>query len=49
MVAGEYVAIVGEAIVAHGKSFNAVADEADRHGLKPYFYKVPLSDKALVI
>lgn len=48
--AGEYIAIVGEAIVAHGQNFEAVLSEAEKKtGQEPFMYKVPASDRELVV
>jgi len=47
--AGEYIAIVDEAVVAHGRDFKAVLDEAEKHGDEPYFHKVPPADKELIV
>lgn len=47
--ADEYIAIVGEAVVAHGRDFTAVLLEAEEHGPSPYFHKVPAADKDLVV
>ncbi|OGG43776.1 MAG: hypothetical protein A3F84_13430 [Candidatus Handelsmanbacteria bacterium RIFCSPLOWO2_12_FULL_64_10] len=48
--AGEYIALVGEAIVAHGKDFEAVLKEAgQKTGREPFIYKVPASDRELVV
>ena len=47
--AGEYIAIVDEAIVAHGKDFQAVLLTAERQtGQEPFMYKVPLADREVV-
>ena len=47
--AGEYIAIVKDAVVAYGKDFNAVLQEAERHGKEPLIHKVPVADKDLVV
>lgn len=47
--AGEYIAIIGESIVAHGYDFNKVLKEAEEHGGNPYIHKVPSADKELVV
>lgn len=47
--AGEYIAIVGEQIVAHGKDFAAVLQEAEQHGQSPFIHKVPAADKDVVV
>ncbi|MBI4553470.1 MAG: hypothetical protein HY710_14490 [Candidatus Latescibacteria bacterium] len=46
---GEYIAIIGEAVVAHGKDFKTVLQEAERHGKAPFIHKVPAADKDLVV
>lgn len=38
---GEYIAIVGEKIVAHGKHLKEVMQKAKRHSPNPLIYKVP--------
>ena len=43
--AGEYIAIVDETVVAHGKDFKKVLEEAKTHGKEPLFHKVPVADK----
>ena len=45
---GEYIAIVDEAVVAHGKDLKAVFSEAEKYG-KPLVHKVPRADKELII
>lgn len=45
---GEYIAIVGEEIVAHGKNFKAVFRAAEKRGT-PYIHKVPRADRELVV
>ncbi len=47
--AGEYIAIIGEAVVAHGKDFKQVLQEAEKYSKGPYIHKVPSSDKELVV
>lgn len=47
--AGEYIAIIGESIVAHGKEFQKVLKEAEKYGEEPFIHKVPSSDKELVV
>ena len=47
--AGEYIAIIGEAIVAHGKDFQKVLEEAEKQGKEPYIHKVPSSDKEMIV
>ena len=46
---GEYIAIVGEEIVAHGKDFKQVLKEAEEIGKVPFIHKVPFLDKELVV
>ena len=46
--AGEYIAIVGEKIVAHGSDFLEVAEEARKVASSPLFHKVP-TDEVMVI
>ena len=43
--AGEYIAIVNDVVVAHGKDFKEVLKEAKKHGDEPLFHKVPIADK----
>ena len=46
---GEYIAIVDEAIVAHGKDFQMVLLTAERQtGQEPSIYKVPPADREVV-
>jgi len=47
--AGEYIAIIGESVVAHGKNFKEVLKDAEKHGKEPFIHKVPSSDKELVV
>ena len=46
--AGEYIAIVGEKIVAHGSDFLEVSKEAKKVAPRPLFHKVP-TDEVMVI
>jgi len=47
---GEYIAIVGESIVAHGKDFKAVLAVAESQtGQEPFIYKVPPADREVVV
>lgn len=46
--AGQYVAIVGESVVAHGQDFAAVLEKAERFG-EPFIHKVPRADRDLVV
>ena len=45
---GEYIAIVGEKVVAHGRNFRTVFEEAERHG-KPLVHKVQPADKEMIL
>ena len=47
--AGEYIAVIGESIVAHGKDFKKVLNEAKKYGKKPFIHKAFYSDKELVV
>ena len=47
--AGEYIAIMEEAIVAHGKDFKKVLNEAERYGKEPFIHKVLPLDKDLIV
>lgn len=48
--AGEYIALVGEAIVAHGKDFEAVLKEAEQKtSQEPFIYKVPPAGREVVV
>ena len=47
--AGEYIAIVDDGVVAHGKNFNAVREEAKKHGEDPLLHKVPAPGKDQVV
>ena len=47
--AGEYIAIIGESIAAHGKNFKEVVKDAKKNKEAPYIYKVQPLDKALVV
>ena len=46
---GEYIAIIGESVVAHGKDFKKVLKEAEKHDKEPYIHKVPYNNKELVV
>ena len=46
---GEYVAIVGEAVVAHGEDLEEVLQEAEKVGTDPLLHKVHRIDKELVV
>jgi len=39
--AGQYIAVVGRRIVAHGYDFEKVYQEAKKYGVDPVFDKVP--------
>jgi len=47
--AGEYIAIIGESIVAHGKDFQKVLKEAEKYGKEPFIHKAFSSDKELIV
>ncbi len=47
--AGEYIAIIGEVVVSHGKDFKKVLDEAEKYGKEPFVHKVPPINKDLVV
>lgn len=47
--AGEYIAIVGDSVVAHGNDFQKVLKDAEKSGAEPFIHKVPSSDKELVV
>ncbi|MEW6481974.1 MAG: DUF5678 domain-containing protein [bacterium] len=46
---GEYIAIVGNSVVAHGKDFKNVLKKAEKKGEEPFIYKVPPKDKLMVV
>jgi len=46
---GEYVGIVENRIVAHGKNFKEVLEIAQKAGEVPFIHKVLPSDKELVV
>ena len=46
---GEYIGIVRDKIVAHGKDFKKVLAEAEKAGKDPYIHKVLSPDKELVV
>lgn len=46
--AGQYIAIVGESVVAHGEDFAAVLEKAEKYG-EPFIHKVPRADRDLVV
>ena len=46
---GEYIAIVGESVVSHGKDFKKVLSKAEKYGKNPYIHKVPPMNKDLVV
>lgn len=39
--AGQYIAVIGKKIVAHGHDFEKVYEKAKRYGENPLFDKVP--------
>ncbi len=47
--AGEYVAILNESVVAHGKDFKAVLEEAEQHGKDPLIHKVPAANTDWIV
>lgn len=47
--AGEYIAIIGESVAAHGKDFKQVLQEAEKQGKEPFIHKVSSSEKELVV
>ncbi|MFQ6116062.1 MAG: DUF5678 domain-containing protein [bacterium] len=47
--ASEYIAIIGESVVAHGKDSKEVLKQAEKHGKEPFIHKVPSSDKELIV
>ena len=46
---GEYIAIIKNNIVSHGKDFNKVLASAEKHGKEPYIHKVQQHSKDLVV
>ena len=46
---GEYIAIIGDKIVAHGKDFKRMLKEAEEIAKEPFIHKVPPLDKELVV
>lgn len=46
--AGEYVAIVGETVASHGTDLKVVLQAARKNG-RPVIYKVPSSDKEIIV
>ncbi|HEX9735352.1 MAG TPA: DUF5678 domain-containing protein [Thermoanaerobaculia bacterium] len=46
---GEYIAIVGDAVVAHGEDFAKVLLEAEKHGDSPLLHKAQRVDRELVV
>lgn len=46
---GEYIAIIGESVVSHGKNFKEVLSKAEKYGKMPYIHKIPHIDKELVV
>lgn len=47
--ANEYIAIVGDRIVAHGKDFKKVLEEAEKGNRKPFIHKVSPMNKELIV
>jgi hypothetical protein len=46
---GEYIAIVGDKVVAHGRDFRQVLKEAEKIGRQPFIHKVPSLDEELAV
>ncbi len=46
---GEYIAIVEESVVAHGRDFKKVLEEAEETGKEPLIHKVPPIDREVVV
>jgi hypothetical protein len=47
---GEYIAIIDESVVAHGKNFKQVLEEAEKkYGKTPFIHKVPNANYDLVV
>ncbi|MBM4047746.1 MAG: hypothetical protein FJ279_21790 [Planctomycetes bacterium] len=46
---GEYIAIAGEKLVAHGKDFKKVFDQVQKSGLEAIIHKARRLDKGLVV
>ena len=46
---GEYIAIIKESIVSHGKNFKKVLAAAEKYGKEPYIHKVQHKNKDLVV
>lgn len=46
---GEYIAVVGEKIVAHGKDPKTIIEQAKKISPKPLIAKVPLREGLMVI
>jgi hypothetical protein len=46
---GEYIGIVGDKIVAHGKDFKKVLEEAEKESREAFIHKVLPPDKELVV
>jgi hypothetical protein len=47
---GEYIAIIGEQVVSHGKNFKQVLEEAEKkYGKTPLIHKVPDMNFAMVV
>ncbi|MFQ5864872.1 MAG: DUF5678 domain-containing protein [bacterium] len=46
---GEYIGIVGDSLVAHGKDLKEVLKKAEETGKEPFIYKVPHADKLVVV
>jgi hypothetical protein len=46
---GEYIGIVGDSLVAHGRDLKEVLEKAEETGKEPFIYKVPPADKLIVV
>jgi hypothetical protein len=46
---GEYIAIAENEVVAHGKDFKKVLEEAEKFGKEVFIHKVVPLDKELVV
>ncbi|MFH1563989.1 MAG: DUF5678 domain-containing protein [Nitrospirota bacterium] len=46
---GEYIAIVGEKIVAHGKDPKTIIEEAKKISHRPLIAKVPLREGLMIV
>jgi len=46
---GEYIGIINDSLVAHGKDLKEVLKKAEETGREPFIYKVPPVDKLVVV